>query len=158
MDTYTTPDTARGLSVSFYDMQSVLWSNLSTTQSTAQGHGQLPPEMQFTSVNVIVIVIYSNLFWISLLGNITVFSTLVRKRKKTRVHILLINLCTADIIVTVIEMPLKVRHILKLIELRWDLERLDRRPFSQRLRSKFPKSLTPRTLIVNRLQSNLQMI
>ncbi|GAV05446.1 hypothetical protein RvY_15579 [Ramazzottius varieornatus] len=108
MDTFTTPNSVRGISVPFYDMQSVLWNNISSTPSSAYGRGQLPQEMQFTSVNVIVIVIYSNLVWISLLGNITVFSTLIRMKKKTRVHILLLNLCTADIMVTVVEMPLKI--------------------------------------------------
>ena len=69
----------------------------------------LPPEMKFTLVNTIVIAIYANLFWISLVGNLIVFSRLLRKKKKSRVHILLINLCSADIMVTVVEMPLKVR-------------------------------------------------
>ncbi|OQV12490.1 putative Gonadotropin-releasing hormone II receptor [Hypsibius exemplaris] len=74
----------------------------------ASAEDYLPPEMKFTFVNTIVIAIYANLFWISLVGNLIVFSRLVRKKKKSRVHILLINLCTADIMVTLIEMPLKI--------------------------------------------------
>ncbi|XP_055349931.1 adipokinetic hormone/corazonin-related peptide receptor variant I-like [Paramacrobiotus metropolitanus] len=68
----------------------------------------LPQEMQFTTVNVIVIAIYANLLWISLLGNIVVFVSLLRRKKKGRVHILLINLCVADTITTLVEMPLKI--------------------------------------------------
>ncbi|XP_055331550.1 adipokinetic hormone/corazonin-related peptide receptor variant I-like [Paramacrobiotus metropolitanus] len=79
-----------------------------TTDDYPNAASPLPPEMQYTPVNTIVIIVYSNLLWISLLGNGIVFSTLVRRKKKSRVHILLINLCTADMITTLIEMPLKI--------------------------------------------------
>ena len=68
----------------------------------------LPIEMRFSNINTIVIIIYSNLIWISLVGNLTVLKAMVRVRRRSRVHLLLLNLCVADIIVTVVEMPLQV--------------------------------------------------
>lgn len=78
----------------------------------------LPPDMRFTEVNVIVIAIYGNLFWVSLVGNLSVFFSLMRKKKKGRVHVLLINLCIADLMTTFVEMPLKVSLAAKISLLR----------------------------------------
>ncbi|XP_055351241.1 adipokinetic hormone/corazonin-related peptide receptor variant I-like [Paramacrobiotus metropolitanus] len=66
------------------------------------------PNMRFGVKNVMVIVTYANLIWISLLGNGVVFWKLYGRKNRSRVHFMLLHLCVADILVTVIEMPLQI--------------------------------------------------
>jgi gonadotropin-releasing hormone receptor len=55
------------------------------------------------------IIIYSILFVISAVGNITVFTSLLRNRnRKLRINLLIFNLAIADLIVTFIMIPLEV--------------------------------------------------
>jgi gonadotropin-releasing hormone receptor len=68
----------------------------------------LPDEMKFGTNNVVVIVTYVNLMWISLLGNYIVLWKLYYRKNRSRVHFMLLHLCIADILVTLIEMPLQV--------------------------------------------------
>ena len=68
----------------------------------------LPDEMKFGVRNVVVIVAYVNLMWISLLGNCIVLWKLFYRKNRSRVHFMLLHLCISDLLVTVIEMPLQV--------------------------------------------------
>ncbi|OQV13136.1 putative Gonadotropin-releasing hormone II receptor [Hypsibius exemplaris] len=69
---------------------------------------ELPDEMKFGNKNVLVIVAYVNLMWISLLGNSIVLGKLFYRKNRSRVHFMLLHLCIADLLVTVIEMPLQI--------------------------------------------------
>ncbi|GAU91723.1 hypothetical protein RvY_03928-2 [Ramazzottius varieornatus] len=69
---------------------------------------ELPAEMKFGIRNVMVIVTYANLMWISLLGNCIVLWKLYYRKNRSRVHFMLLHLCIADLLVTVIEMPLQI--------------------------------------------------
>ena len=62
---------------------------------------ELPPDMQFSSANVISICGYGILFIVSSMANLTVLNILVRRYKKTksRVNLLLIHLAIADLLV-----------------------------------------------------------
>lgn len=63
----------------------------------------IPPE------NVMAIAVYSVLFVVSACGNLTVFITLYRnRRKRSRVSLFIIHLCLADLWVTFIFMPLEI--------------------------------------------------
>ena len=63
---------------------------------------ELPPDMQFSSANVISICGYGILFIVSSMANLTVLNILVRRYKKTksRVNLLLIHLAIADLLVS----------------------------------------------------------
>lgn len=71
---------------------------------------ELPPDMQFTSANVLSIVAYSSLFLVSSVANCSILLVLIRRYKKTksRVNLLLIHLAIADLIVTFLMMPLEI--------------------------------------------------
>ena len=70
----------------------------------------LPGEMTFDSDNLVSVIAYSVLFAISAVGNLTVFITLFRNRRrhqKSRVNLFIMHLCLADLIVTFIMLPME---------------------------------------------------
>lgn len=71
----------------------------------------IPDEMIFGQVNIMSIVVYSILFVISAIGNLTVFCTLVRlrrQRRRSRVGLFILHLSLADLFVTFVMMPLEI--------------------------------------------------
>lgn len=86
--------------------ESAMNSNLSFTNiSHPTG---LPREISFSSDNLMSVVAYSCLFVIAAVGNLTVFITLFRtRRRKSRVNTFIMHLAIADLIVTFIMLPLE---------------------------------------------------
>ncbi|XP_054287598.1 adipokinetic hormone/corazonin-related peptide receptor variant I-like [Macrosteles quadrilineatus] len=70
---------------------------------------ELPPELKFNSSSLVVVVIYSVLFLVASVGNVTVFVSLVRsRRRKSRVTLMMTHLSIADMIVTFFMIPLEI--------------------------------------------------
>ena len=66
----------------------------------------LPRELTFTSDSLISVIAYSVLFVIATVGNLTVFVTLFRnRRRRSRVNLFIMHLSIADMIVTFIMLP-----------------------------------------------------
>ena len=79
-----------------------------TTSSLRQFHG-LPVEMKFSDRNIITIILYCIFFAVAASGNLTVFITLFRNRgAKARVNLYIMHLAIADLIVTLIMMPMEI--------------------------------------------------
>ncbi|XP_076041535.1 adipokinetic hormone/corazonin-related peptide receptor variant I-like isoform X2 [Oratosquilla oratoria] len=75
-----------------------------TTNTTA-----LPPSLGFDEQAMKDIIIYSILFVIAAVGNLTVFITLFRSRhRKSRVKLMMLHLSAADLIVTFIMIPFEI--------------------------------------------------
>lgn len=77
---------------------------LAGTNSTA-----LPPSLGFDDNALTDIIIYSVMFVVAAVGNLTVFITLFRNRhRKSRVNLMIMHLAAADLMVTLINFPLEV--------------------------------------------------
>lgn len=70
----------------------------------------LPPDMKFNDGNIVTIVFYSILMVFSAVGNITVLSIIVKRRRTStsRINTMLIHLAIADLMVTFLMMPLEI--------------------------------------------------
>ncbi|XP_050538062.1 adipokinetic hormone/corazonin-related peptide receptor variant I isoform X2 [Daktulosphaira vitifoliae] len=70
----------------------------------------LPYELRFNDGHIVTIVTYSILMVISAIGNITVLTIILRRRRKagTRIHAMLMHLAIADLFVTFLMMPLEI--------------------------------------------------
>ncbi|XP_054290441.1 adipokinetic hormone/corazonin-related peptide receptor variant I-like, partial [Macrosteles quadrilineatus] len=69
----------------------------------------LPPELKFNSDSLVVVAIYSIIFVVASVGNVTVFVSLVRsRRRKSRVTLMMTHLSIADMIVTFFMIPLEI--------------------------------------------------
>ena len=81
--------------------------------NTVENVNVSPLEISFSSNNLVSIIAYSCLFVIAAVGNLTVFITLFRtRRRKSRVNCFIMHLSMADLIVTFIMLPLEtVWHI-----------------------------------------------
>ena len=69
---------------------------------------EIPPVLRFSGDQLMSVVAYSLLFVIAATGNLTVFVTLCRHRRKSRVNWFIMHLAIADMIVTFVMMPLEV--------------------------------------------------
>lgn len=87
---------------------SALDSNVSDWNYSHSHAPGLPREMTFTSDNLMSVISYCCLFVIAAIGNLTVFITLFRTRKrKSRVNCFIMHLALADLTVTFIMLPLE---------------------------------------------------
>ncbi|XP_071535395.1 adipokinetic hormone/corazonin-related peptide receptor variant I-like [Panulirus ornatus] len=69
----------------------------------------LPPSLGFDDNALTDIIIYSVMFVVAAVGNLTVFITLFRNRhRKSRVNLMIMHLAAADLMVTLINFPLEV--------------------------------------------------
>ena len=97
-----------------YNHRNVTWTvayGAVTTQTGSQantGVVEIPAALKFSDDGLMSVVAYSILFVVAATGNLTVFLTLVRHRKKSRVNWFIMHLAIADIIVTFVMMPLEV--------------------------------------------------
>ena len=88
--------------------QTLMNLNLSSINHTTAGAKGSPHEISFSSDNLVSIIAYSCLFVIAAVGNLTVFITLFRtRRRKSRVNCFIMHLSIADLIVTFIMLPLE---------------------------------------------------
>ena len=69
---------------------------------------EIPSTLRFNEDELMSVLAYSILFVIAATGNLTVFLTLVKHRKKSRVNWFIMHLAIADMIVTFVMMPLEV--------------------------------------------------
>nr|XP_024215229.1 gonadotropin-releasing hormone II receptor-like [Halyomorpha halys] len=70
---------------------------------------ELPKDLVFNNNHLVVIIVYSILFVIAAIGNLTVFITLVRGRhRKSRISLMITHLSVADLCVTFIMIPLEI--------------------------------------------------
>lgn len=72
------------------------------TNKSAYNESSLSYEMRFNEGHVVTIVTYSILMVISAIGNITVLSIILKRRRKagTRIHAMLMHLAIADLLVS----------------------------------------------------------
>lgn len=80
------------------------------TNASVFDESNLPQEMRFNEGHVVAIVTYSVLMVISAVGNITVLTIILKRRRKagTRIHAMLMHLAIADLLVTFLMMPLEI--------------------------------------------------
>lgn len=72
------------------------------------------PEFNYNSLTVVIV--YCVLFLIAAVGNLTVFITLFKsRRRKSRISLMISHLAIADLMVTFVMMPLEVSNILTTI-------------------------------------------
>lgn len=79
------------------------WPNLKNgSNGSIFDKDHLPEDMQFTDANLIAIVAYSILLVISAIGNITVLTIILKRRRTagTRIHAMLMHLAIADLLVS----------------------------------------------------------
>ena len=69
---------------------------------------EIPRALTFNDDSLMSVVAYSLLFVLAATGNLTVFVTLCRHRRKSRVNWFIMHLAIADMIVTFVMMPLEV--------------------------------------------------
>lgn len=82
--------------------------NFSDTNYSMFPPSEVPREISFSSDNLMSVIAYSCLFVIAAVGNLTVFITLFRtRRRKSRVNCFIMHLSIADLIVTFIMLPLE---------------------------------------------------
>ena len=69
----------------------------------------LPPFLQYDWRAQRDIIIYSTMFVISAVGNLTVFITLFRNRhRKSRVNLMIMHLAAADLVITFFTLPIEI--------------------------------------------------
>lgn len=69
----------------------------------------LPSNLQFTNSTLTFVIVYSVLFFIAAVGNLTVFVSLFKSRhRKSRISLMILHLAIADSMVTFIMIPLEV--------------------------------------------------
>jgi len=80
----------------------VTWPGMdNVTNSSMFDESNLPYEMKFNEGHVVAIVTYSILMVVSAIGNITVLTIILKRRRKagTRIHAMLMHLAIADLLV-----------------------------------------------------------
>ena len=90
-------------------------TNATCLNSSSQPQCSLPPDtheipraLTFNDDSLMSVLAYSVLFLVAATGNLTVFVTLCRHRRKSRVNWFIMHLAIADMIVTFVMMPLEV--------------------------------------------------
>ncbi len=78
------------------------------TSSLMSTTTQVPRELVFNSENLVSVAAYVSLFIIAAIGNLTVFITLYKnRRRRSRVNLFIMHLSVADMIVTFVMLPLE---------------------------------------------------
>nr|XP_045594359.1 adipokinetic hormone/corazonin-related peptide receptor variant I-like [Procambarus clarkii] len=85
------------------------WTLNNSSQVMNASSTVLPPSLGFDDNAMTDIIIYSVMFLVAAVGNLTVFITLFRNRhRKSRVNMMIMHLAAADLMVTLINFPLEV--------------------------------------------------
>ncbi|ODM93261.1 Gonadotropin-releasing hormone II receptor [Orchesella cincta] len=85
------------------------WNNLSIFENSSER--RLPIDMRFNNGHLLSVILYPILMTLSAIGNIAVFSVILRLRLKgklNRIHLLVLHLTIADLLVTFLMMPLEI--------------------------------------------------
>lgn len=96
----------------------------------------LPPNLVFNENSLVGVIVYSLLFVLAAVGNLTVFITLFRSRhRKSRINLMITHLAVADLMVTFIMIPLEVSSLrLRVIYIPTSLKLSDTKSYSLCLR------------------------
>ncbi|XP_069960386.1 adipokinetic hormone/corazonin-related peptide receptor variant I [Cherax quadricarinatus] len=91
----------------------VMWSFslMNETYGVYLDNESLPIDMRFNDGHILLISCYSSIFFISLVGNLCVLRAILgggRKQRKSRVNLMLLHLAIADLIVTMVMIPVEV--------------------------------------------------
>lgn len=79
----------------------------------------VPEELRFNQNALTVVLVYSALFVVAAVGNLTVFISLFRSRhRKSRISLMIRHLALADLVVTFIMIPIEV-SVVKVLVVRW---------------------------------------
>ncbi|XP_050431723.1 adipokinetic hormone/corazonin-related peptide receptor variant I isoform X2 [Adelges cooleyi] len=80
------------------------------SNTTVYNETSLPYDLRFNDGHMLAIITYSILMVISAIGNITVLTIILKRKRKagTRIHAMLMHLAIADLIVTFLMMPLEI--------------------------------------------------
>ncbi|KAI4457659.1 neuropeptide receptor-related g-protein coupled receptor [Holotrichia oblita] len=86
-----------------------------TNLTAAEVNDTLPEYLRFNDNSLIVVLVYSALFVVAAVGNLSVFISLFRsRRRKSRISLMIRHLTIADLMVTFIMIPLENINILNL--------------------------------------------
>ena len=90
------------------DRPNVNISNMSTSIISTTTVS-IPKELLFNDDTLVSVIIYGILFFVAAFGNLTVFITLFRnRRRKSRVNLFIMHLSIADMIVTFVMIPMEI--------------------------------------------------
>lgn len=83
--------------------QSSEWSTI--MNESLKDYDQLPIDMRFNEGHMLSIIAYSILMFISAIGNITVLTLIIQRRRKakSRINLMLMHLAIADLLVSYFE-------------------------------------------------------
>ncbi|CAM1293688.1 Uncharacterised protein g810 [Pycnogonum litorale] len=84
--------------------------SMTTSSNALPNSTDLPMEMKFNDSNLISIILYAVLLAISGISNTRVLCMLYerRKRRKSKINLMIMHLAIADLLVTLLNMPLEI--------------------------------------------------
>lgn len=95
-----------------YHETSTSWNSIAVGSMENQSkeiNATIPEELRFNQNSLTVVLVYSVLFVIAAVGNLTVFISLFRSRhRKSRISLMIRHLAIADLVVTFIMIPIEV--------------------------------------------------
>lgn len=101
--------------MSVYEYYDVVDWNVSSVNSTlvnssnAESNETFPEDLKFNQNSLTVVLVYTALFLVAAVGNLTVFISLFRSRhRKSRISLMIRHLAIADLFVTFITIPIEV--------------------------------------------------
>lgn len=102
----------RKMSTNTYPETSTSW-NANTIPNmdnlSREINATVPEELKFNQNALTVVLVYSGLFVVAAVGNLTVFISLFRSRhRKSRISLMIRHLAIADLVVTFIMIPIEV--------------------------------------------------
>lgn len=103
----------RNISTNNYYETSTSWSSntINTMENFTRdlNNTTIPEELRFNQIALTVVLVYSALFLMAAVGNLTVFISLFRSRhRKSRISLMIRHLAIADLVVTFIMIPIEV--------------------------------------------------
>lgn len=100
------------MSTNAYYEPSTNWNNnivRGMENATREFNATVPEELRFNQNALTVVLVYSALFLVAAVGNLTVFISLFRSRhRKSRISLMIRHLAIADLVVTFIMIPIEV--------------------------------------------------
>lgn len=106
------------LSSPMMSIASEIWNNetIINEQALELANSSAPIAPTFNNDGLTVVIVYCILFAIAAVGNLTVFITLFKsRRRKSRISLMITHLAIADLLVTFVTIPFEVRTIYNII-------------------------------------------
>ncbi|GJQ69725.1 GPRGNR3 [Trypoxylus dichotomus] len=93
----------------FYNLSDAWTAEDTANLTTVEANDTLPEYLRFNDNSLIVVLVYSALFVVAAVGNLSVFISLFKsRRRKSRISLMIRHLTIADLMVTFIMIPLEV--------------------------------------------------